>query len=139
MPGPGRLHGGDQLPPVFREECWLFCSADCGHCQLGAEVYGRGFLVPHTHIPPVPVHSHDEFTPGWSPGPHQAVPFAEPRRRCAPKKQRSLEVDGGSVTVLGRRGVYRRWHQYTGDMICPISALAEYVLNTINPGLDSWI
>ena len=110
MPGPGRLHGGDQLPPLFQEECQLFCSADCGHCRLGAEIYGRGFLVPHTCVPPIPVHSHYKFTLGWSPGPRQAIPFAEHRRRYVLKKQRGLEVDGGGVAILGRQGVYCKWH-----------------------------
>ena len=56
----------------------------------------------HTHVPPIPVHSRDEFTLGRSPGPRQAIPFAEHRRRCALKKQRGLEVDGGGVAILGR-------------------------------------
>ena len=36
---------------------------------------------------------------------------------------------------MGRRGVHRRWQSLRGREH-PVSALAEYVLNTINPGLD---
>ena len=44
-------------------------------------------------------------------------------------------MDGGYPAILGRRGIYRRWCSIRGCE-CPIGALAEYVLNTINLGLD---
>ena len=45
---------------------------------------------------------------------------------------------GGSAAILGRRGIQRRWHSllvYRGHE-CPVSTLAEYVLNAINLGID---
>ena len=94
----------------FGRNAGCFAFADCGHRRLGSEIHGRGFQVPHTHVPPVPVHSRNRLTPGRSPGPHQAIPGAYTQRRRVPKKQRSLEVDGGGVTILGRRGIHRRRH-----------------------------
>ena len=83
---------------IFREECQLLCLTNCGHRRLGSEIHGRGFQVSHTRVPPVPVHSH---------GSRQADQAALTRRRRVPKKQRSLEVDGGGPAILGRRGIHR--------------------------------
>ena len=44
-------------------------------------------------------------------------------------------MDSGSAPILERWGLQRQWHSYGGHE-CPVSALAEYVMNTINPGLD---
>ena len=79
----------------------MLCLANCGHHRLGSEIHGRGFQVPHTHIPPVPVHSRTRVTPGQIPGPRQAIPGASTRRRHASKEQRGLEVDGGDPAILG--------------------------------------
>ena len=73
-------------------------------------------------------------------------------RAQVPVKPSHLQNPGGDVCLRSREAwkwmvaVLQFWgdeastagrHQYMGDMNCPVSALAEYVLNTINPGLDS--
>ena len=65
---------------------------------------------------PIPAFPQFLFTPitdshqGGAQVPHQAIPGAYTWRRRVPKKQRSLEVDGGGVTILGRRDVHHRQH-----------------------------
>ena len=101
-----------------------------------ADISGCEFPVPHTRIPPVPVHSHDGLTPGRAQIPVKPSHLHNPR---GDEHLRSREAWKWMVAVL----------QFWGDEASttdgivyggcerPVSTLAEYVLNTINPGLDS--
>ena len=44
-------------------------------------------------------------------------------------------MDSGNAPILGRRASSANGIVYRGCE-CPVSALVEYVINTINPGLD---
>ena len=132
-------------PAGYMEEinslCYFRRNAGCFALQIVAIAdWGRkymdvGFRYPIPAFPPVPVHSRTRVTPGQIPGPCQAIPGAHTRRRRASKEQRGLEVDGVDPAILGRRGIYCRWCSIRGREH-PLSALVEYVLNKINPGLD---
>ena len=94
-----------------------------------------GFRYPHTHVPPVPVHSHTRA--------HQG-------RSQVPARPSQVHAPGGDVCQKSREAW--KWMvlilQFWGDEAStangivyggherPVSTLAEYVLNKINPGLD---
>ena len=114
MPGSGQLYGGDKLPVLLWQECWLLCFANCGHCRLGSEIHGRGFQVPYTHVSPVPVHP----------------PTGDVSDRSKAWKWMVAVLLFWGDEASSADGIVYGGHE------CPVSALAEYVLNTINPGLD---
>ena len=86
----------------FRRNAGCFALQIVAIADWGRKYMDVGFKYPIPTFPPVPVHSRTGLTPGQIPGPGQAVPGAHTQRRRVPKKQRSLEVDGGGATILGR-------------------------------------
>ena len=104
--------------------------------RLGSEIHGHGFQVPQTRaFPPF------LFTPVMDSHQGESQVPVKPTQLHSPEgdvRQRSREAWKWMVAILQFWGD----EASTADGIvyrgceCPISALVEYVLNTINPGLD---
>ena len=95
-------------------------NAGCFALQIVATAdWGRKYMDVAFKYP-IPTFPQFLFTPvldshqGRSQVPVKPSQVHTPGRRRVPKKQRSLEVDGGGPTILGRQGVHCRWHNIWG-------------------------
>ena len=120
---------------LLQKKCQLLRLTDRGHSRLGPEIHGCGIQIPYTHISSVLVHP---------------LPESHQGRAQVPVKPSKVNMPGGDVRDKSREAwkwmvvVLQFWgdEASSADSIvyrgcdCPVSALAEYVHNTINPGLE---
>ena len=99
------------------------------------KIHGCGFQIPYTRIPPVPVHPLPESHQGGAQVPIRPSQVNAPRGDMYLKCREAWRWLVSVLQFWEDKASSTNGKVYGGHE-CPVSALAEYVLNTINLGLD---
>ena len=106
-----------------------------GHCGLGPEIFRQKSQVSYSDHPTVPIHSFTRVTPIGGTGTSETISVGRSRRGCSPTLPESwkwlvtvLQFWTDEATVADG-AVY-------GGRVRPASALAQYVMDAVNPRLE---